>query len=84
MNNNSNNLHNHHHCDCGHNHDEEYDDTCDIDPSKTCDNCMRCLNTFNTDKEGFVQIKIDKFDTSNNTLKDFYQMYGLDDEDDEE
>lgn len=74
-----------HNCGCTHhhNHIDEIDDTCDIDPSKICDNCMKCLDIYNTDKEGFVQIKVDKIDTSKNTLEDFYMMYGLNDDDEE-
>lgn len=73
----------HTHCDCGHDHEheiEEEDLYCDLDPSKICDNCMLCLDSFNTDKEGFVQIKVDKIDKSNLNLDDLYKMYGLDDE----
>ena len=75
---------NHEHCSCGHDHTHEdinlEDFICDIDPNKICDNCMKCLNSYNTDKEGFVQIKIDNVDTSKTTLEDLYKLYGLDDE----
>lgn len=76
-----------HNCSCGHSHEHhdipEEDLYCDIDPSKICDNCCQCLDQFNTDEQGYVQIKVDKIDTSKNTLQDFYKMYGIDDEDDE-
>lgn len=75
----------HNNC-CGHNHSHEEineeDLYCDLDPSKICDNCMKCLDTFNTDEEGFVQIKVDKIDKSNLNLEELYQMYGLDDDED--
>lgn len=71
----------HHNCHCGHHHEEDLEDlTCDLDPNKICDNCMKCLDTYNTDKEGYVQIKVDKIDTSKLSLEDFYNMYGLDDD----
>ena len=79
-------THNHAHCGC---HkpkpleDEDIDDLiCDLDPSKICDNCMKCIDTFNTDSKGYVSIGIDKVDSSGGlTLNDLYKMYGLDDED---
>ena len=81
------NKHSHHHCDCGHDHEHEenienIDDLiCDLDPSKICDNCMKCINTFNTDSKGYVSIGIDSVDANQNlTLNDLYRMYGLDDE----
>lgn len=60
--------------------DDETDFTCELDPSKMCDNCGKCLDSFNTDAEGYAQIKIDKVDTSNIALDDLYKMYGLDDD----
>ena len=39
-------------------------DRCDLDPSKICDNCGACLNEYNTNEKGFVEIPIDKIDTS--------------------
>ena len=36
--------------------DDNTDNSCDLDPSKSCDNCGKCLDIFNTDKDGFVQI----------------------------
>ncbi len=60
--------------------DDETDFTCELDPSKMCDNCGKCLETYNTDAEGYAQIKIDKVDTSNIALDDLYKMYGLDDD----
>ena len=75
-----------HHCDCGHDHhhNEEIDMEdliCDLDPNKICDNCMQCLDTFNTDGKGYVSIGIDGVDASNGlSLDDLYKMYGLDDE----
>ena len=73
----------HNHCSCGHHHDEivEEDLYCDLDPNKICDNCMMCLDTFNTDEKGYVQIPIEKIDKSNLSLDELYKMYGLDDED---
>lgn len=75
----------HHHCDCGHDHEqweENIDDLiCDLDDSKICDNCMKCLNSFNTDEKGYVSIGIDGVDDKTGlTLNDLYKMYGLDDE----
>ena len=73
----------HSHCDCSQGHEHEIDEEdlyCDIDPSKICDNCMMCLDSFNTDKQGFVQIKVDGIDKSNLKLDDLYKMYGLDDD----
>ena len=60
--------------------DDNTDDSCDLDPSKICDNCGKCLDTFNTDKEGYVQIAIDKIDKGNSSLYDLYKMYGLDED----
>ncbi len=59
--------------------DDETDFTCDLDPTKICDNCGKCLDAFNTDKEGYVQIQIDKIEKGDSTLQDLYKMYGLDD-----
>ena len=59
--------------------DDNTDDSCDLDPTKICDNCGKCLDVFNTDKEGFVQIQIDKIDKGDSSLQDLYKMYGLDD-----
>lgn len=87
-----NKLHSHchedhdHECDCGCEHDHEefesIDDLiCDLDPNKICDNCMKCLDTFNTDGKGYVSIGIDGVDPeSGMTLDDLYKMYGLDDD----
>jgi len=81
--------HAHHHDDCcceHHDHKQEeiesIDDLiCDLDPSKICDNCMKCINTFNTDDKGYVSIGIDGVNSNENlTLNDLYKMYGLDDE----
>lgn len=64
--------------------DFEFDDnddySCDLDPSKMCDNCGKCLDIYNTDKEGFVQIQIDKIDKGGSSLNDLYKMYGLDED----
>ena len=74
------------HCCCDHHHDENevesIDDLiCDLDPSKICDNCMQCINTFITDDKGYVSIGIDDVDSNQNiTLNDLYKMYGLDDD----
>lgn len=80
-----NKNHNHEHCDCCHDHEhmeENIDDLiCDLDDSKICDNCMKCLNTYNTDKNGYVSIGIDGVETNSKlTLSDLYKMYGLDDD----
>ena len=59
-------------------------DRCDIDPNKICDNCGACLDAYNTNEKGFIEIPIDKIDMygENPTLDDFYKSLGLDDEDD--
>ena len=81
------NIHNHEeNCCCGHHHEEEHEDIddliCDLDPNKICDNCMKCIDTFNTDSKGYVSIGIDSVDSNSGiTLDDLYKMYGLDDED---
>lgn len=75
-------------CACGHDHNHDKteevnieDLICDLDDSKICDNCMKCLNTFNTDKKGYVSIGIDGVESNTNlTLNDLYKMYGLDDD----
>ena len=61
-------------------------DRCDIDPSKICDNCGACLDAYNTNEKGFVEVPIDKIDVSggNPTLEDFYESMGLTDEEDDE
>lgn len=60
-------------------------DRCDLDPNKICDNCGACIDEFNTNEKGFVEIPIDKIDLTGAepTLDDFYKSMGLDDEDDE-
>lgn len=60
--------------------DDNADYSCDLDPSKICDNCGKCLDIYNTDKEGFVQIQIDKIDKGDSSLSDLYKMYGLDED----
>ena len=62
--------------------DENEDYFCDIDPSKICDNCGKCLNYYNTDKKGYIEIPIDKVDTSNSnvSLEDLLKLYGFDDD----
>ena len=78
--------HNHHQCSCGKDHShhtheiDEEDLYCDLDPNKICDNCMMCLDSYNTDEKGFVQIPIDKIDKSNLSLDELYKMYGLDED----
>ena len=78
--------HNHHHCNCGHDHEHhtheisEEDLYCDLEPGKICDNCMMCLDAFNTDEKGYVQIPIEKIDKSNLSLDELYKMYGLDED----
>ena len=61
-------------------------DRCDLDPNKICDNCGACLDEYNTNEKGFVEIPIDKIDMSGGdpTLEDFYKSMGLEDDDDEE
>ncbi len=58
---------------------------CDLDPTKICDNCGACIDEYNTNEKGFVEIPIDKIDLSGAepSLEDFYKSMGLDDEDDE-
>lgn len=79
-------------CCCGHDHNhghEELDEStdiedyiCDLDPSKICDNCMKCIDMYNTDDKGYVSIGIDGVDAKTGlTLQDLYKMYGLDDDD---
>lgn len=53
---------------------------CDIDPDKICDNCGKCLDTYNTDDKGYVSIKIDKIIQKDPTLEELYKEYGLDDD----
>ena len=59
---------------------------CDLDPNKICDNCGACIDQFNTNEKGFVEVPIDKIDVSGGdpSLEDFYEVMGLADEDDEE
>lgn len=61
-------------------------DRCDIDPTKICDNCGKCLDEYNTNEKGFVEVPIDKIDMTGGepTLDDFYAELGLLDEEDEE
>ena len=61
-------------------------DLCDLDPTKICNNCGACIDEFNTNEKGFVEIPIDKIDLSGAepSLDDFYKSMGLDDEDDDE
>lgn len=72
-------------CECHHHEEEECDIedlVCDLDPNKICDNCMKCIDVFNTDEKGYVSIGIDGVDTSSGlTLQDLYKMYGLDEDD---
>lgn len=60
--------------------DDETDFTCELDPNKICDNCGMCLDSINTDKDGYAEIKIDKIDKSGTSLDELYKMYGLDDD----
>lgn len=60
--------------------DDETDFTCELDPNKICDNCGICLDSINTDKDGYTEIKIDKIDKSGTSLDELYKMYGLDDD----
>ena len=61
-------------------------DRCDLDPTKICDNCGACISEFNTNEKGFVEIPIDRIDMTGGepSLEDFYKMYGLEDENDED
>lgn len=61
-------------------------DRCDLDPSKICDNCGACIDEYNTNSKGFVEIPIDKIDMTgaDPTLDDFYKELGLDKDDDED
>lgn len=70
-----------HSCDC-HDHSDDEDDMCDLDPTKVCDNCCRCLDTFNTDEKGYVKINIDKVEKDGLSVEQLYEMYGLDDDED--
>lgn len=60
--------------------DDNTDDSCDLDSNKICDNCGKCLDIYNTDKDGFVQIQIDKIEKGDSSLQDLYKMYGLDED----
>ena len=57
---------------------------CDIDPDKLCDNCGKCVDEFKTDEKGYVDIKIDKIDSTGADVHEFYKLAGLDDEDDDD
>ena len=61
-------------------------DKCDLDPTKICDNCGACIDAYNTNEKGFVEIPIDKIDMTSGdvTLEDFYKSMGLEDEEDED
>ena len=61
-------------------------DRCDIDPTKICDNCGKCLDEYNTNSKGFIEVPIDKIDMGgiSPTLEDFYKELGLDQDDDED
>ena len=61
-------------------------DMCDLDPNKVCDNCGKCLDILETDEKGYVHVPVDKIITESDdmSVEDFYAMYGLDDEDEEE
>ena len=59
-------------------------DRCDIDPSKICDNCGACLDAYNTNEKGFVEIPVDKIDMGTASLEDFYTSMGLEDEDEDD
>jgi len=86
-------------CDCGHHHGNRpcvlYDDRdhcidcgecemCDLDPTKKCDNCGKCLEEYElpVDEKGFYNFEA-KLDMGNMDLEDLYKAYGLDDEDDD-
>ena len=60
--------------------DDETDFTCELDPTKQCDNCGKCLEIINTDEKGYAKIDIDKIDKSNVSIEQLYKMYGLDDD----
>ena len=59
-------------------------DRCDIDPTKIFDNWGKCLNEYNTNSKGYVEIPIDKIEMSdaNISLDDFYKEMGLDKDED--
>ena len=61
-------------------------DLCDLDPSKICNNCGACLDQYNTNEKGYVEIPIDKVDMTgaNPSLEDFYAYMGLEDEEDDD
>ena len=70
------NAHHAQDCDC-----DDYDcgdDTCDLDPTKICDNCGQCLEFVNVDEKGYASIGIDGVSVEGVTLDDLYHMYGLD------
>ena len=58
----------------------------DLDPSKIWDNCGACISEYNTNEKGFIEIPIDRIDMSGAepSLEDFYKMYGLEDDEDED
>lgn len=60
-------------------------DKCDLNPAKICDNCGKCIDFYNTNEKGFVEIPIDKIDMTGGepSLEDFYKQMGLDAEDDD-
>ena len=81
-------CHHHHHHEHKHNHsdtedEEEEDNTCDLDPTKICNNCGACLNFANMDEKGYASILIDQIDTDNVSLDELYEMYGLDQDDED-
>ena len=43
----------------GNGSDDETDDRCDLDPSKICDNCMRCVFAERERESDYAQILID-------------------------
>ena len=90
--------HHEHSCDCGHDHIDRpcvlYEDRdhcidcgecemCDLDPTKKCDNCGKCLEEYELplDDKGFYNFEA-KLDMSGMDLEDLYKAYGLDDEED--
>ena len=61
-------------------------DMCDLDPEKICDNCGKCLDSYNTNEKGFLTVPIDKIimgENSEDELNQLLALYGLDDDEEE-
>ena len=61
-------------------------DKCDLNEKKICDNCGACIDQYNTNEKGFVEIPIEKIDLTgvDVPLEEFYKMMGLEDDDDDD